>query len=373
MDLEFSEEQLALRDMVRGVCAEFSPLETVRAMEDDPRGVPDELWKQFGDLGLLGMVVPEAYGGSGQGMLEAAILHEELGRALVPAPVFESGMLAVAALLGGGTDAQRKALLPQLASGDATIIPAWLEPKGGFGAQGIQTKAERAGNGWTITGAKRHVPYARVASQLLVLARTGSQSDEIGLFFVDPNAAGVAMSQVKVLGSETQYDLDLTGAPAELLGTDPAAGFRLWEQVMLEGVIALAARANGGCDRALEMTVQYAKDREQFGKPLGAFQSLAHYMADALTKLDGSKTLVHQAAWAQGEGRDIRRLAPMAKLFACQTFRDVSASCQQIWGGVGFTVEYDIQLYFRRAKQLQISWWDTRALEERIAADVLDR
>ncbi len=373
MDLEFSEEQLALRDMVRGVCAEFCPLETVRAMEDDPRGVPDELWKQLGDLGLLGMLVPEEYGGSGQGMLEAAILHEELGRALVPAPVFESGLLAVATLLGGGTEAQRGALLPQLASGDATIVPAWLEPHGGFGAAGIQAEARNGSEGWRITGAKRHVPFARVASQLLVLARTGPQAEEIGLFLVDPNQTGVSMGQVKVLGSETQYDIQLTDAPAELVGSDPGAGFRLWDQVMLEGVIALAARANGGCDRALEITVQYSKDREQFGKPLGAFQSLAHYMADALTKLDGSKTLVHQAAWAQGEGRDIRRLAPMAKLFACQTFRDVSASCQQIWGGVGFTVEYDIQLYFRRAKQLQISWWDTRTLEERIAADVLDR
>jgi len=335
--------------------------------------VPGDLWKQLADLGLVGMLVPEEHGGSGQRMLEAAILHEELGRALVPAPVFESGLLAVAALLGGGTEAQQASLLPRIASGDAIVVPAWLEPQGGFGARGIQATATRNGAGWALSGAKRHVPFARAATQLLVLARTGTGLEDVSLFLVDPDAEGVSMTPLRVLGSETQYDVTLEAVSAELLGAEPGVGFRLWEQVMHEGIIALAARANGGCDRALETTVQYAKDREQFGKPLGAFQSLAHYMADALTKLDGSKTLVWQAAWAQSEGRDIRRLAPMAKLFACQTFRDVTASCQQIWGGVGFTIEYDIQLYFRRAKQLQISWWDTRTLEELIAADVLDR
>ena len=127
-----------------------------------------------------------------------------------------------------------------------------------------------------------------------------------------------------------------------------------------------------GRARALEITVEYAKLRKQFDKPLGAFQAIAHYLADGATLVDGGSTLVHQAAWARSVGKDVSRLAPMAKLFACQTYRDVTAMCQQVWGGVGFTVEYDIQLYFRRAKQLQLGWWDTRALEERIASAVLD-
>jgi alkylation response protein AidB-like acyl-CoA dehydrogenase len=141
---------------------------------------------------------------------------------------------------------------------------------------------------------------------------------------------------------------------------------------MLDGAIMLAAQAVGGARYALEITVQYAKDREQFDKPLGAFQAIAHYLADAATAVDGAETLMYEAAWARANGRPVDRLAPMAKLFACQTFRDVTAMAQQIFGGVGFTVEYDIQLYFRRAKQLQISWWDTPYLEELIAADVLD-
>jgi alkylation response protein AidB-like acyl-CoA dehydrogenase len=128
----------------------------------------------------------------------------------------------------------------------------------------------------------------------------------------------------------------------------------------------------GGAERALEITVEYAKVRKQFDKPLAAFQAISHYLADGATSVDGGKTLVYEAAWARSVGRDVARLAPMAKLFACQTFRDVTAMCQQVWGGVGFTVEYDIQLYFRRAKQLQLSWWDTRYLEELVASSVLD-
>src|SRR6185369_916902 len=150
------------------------------------------------------------------------------------------------------------------------------------------------------------------------------------------------------------------------------SGWQTWHDVMMKGIVLLAAQAVGGARYALDITVQYAKDREQFDKPLGAFQAIAHYLADAVTVVDGAETLVFEAAWALSQGRPIDRLAPMAKLFACKTFRDVTAMAQQVFGGVGFTLEYDIQLYFRRAKQLQISWYDDRVLEDLIAASVLD-
>jgi alkylation response protein AidB-like acyl-CoA dehydrogenase len=141
---------------------------------------------------------------------------------------------------------------------------------------------------------------------------------------------------------------------------------------MHDGIIMCAAQAIGGAERALEITVQYAKEREQFDRPIGSFQSLAHYMADGATLIDGGKTLVYQAAWARANGKPVNRLAPMAKMFACNTYRDVTAMCEQVHGGYGFTIDFDIQLYFRRAKQLQLSWWDTRYLEELTAAAVLD-
>ena len=141
---------------------------------------------------------------------------------------------------------------------------------------------------------------------------------------------------------------------------------------MLDGTILAAAQSLGGAEYTLEITAEYSKDREQFDKPLAAFQSLSHYMADAKTELDGAKMLVYEAAWARSTGRPVNRLAPMAKLFAGKVYRDITAMAQQIFGGVGFTVEADVQLYFRRAKQLQMSWWDKKTCEELVAAAVLD-
>jgi alkylation response protein AidB-like acyl-CoA dehydrogenase len=375
VNLDFSEEQQVLRDTVRKLCAEYSPIAVVRAMEDDPKGVPDALWKQLAELGLLGVLVPEEYGGSAQTLLEAVIVFEELGRALAPSPAFESAVMSAGVLLAAGSDAQKKEWLPKLVSGEAIVTPAWLEPQSGFGPKGVNLRATKSGDGFVLSGQKRHVAFASSAARLVVLARTGEKLEDISLFLVDPHAEGVSMKQLKSLASDTQYDVRFDGVRVPAAARIGAAngGWTVWDASMHDGIVVLAGLAMGGCERALEITVQYAKDRKQFDKPIGAFQAISHYLADAVTQLDGGKTLVYEAAAARAAGRDIRRLAPMAKLFACQTYRDVTAMCQQVWGGVGFTIEYDIQLYFRRAKQLQLSWWDTRYLEELIAADVLDR
>jgi alkylation response protein AidB-like acyl-CoA dehydrogenase len=184
----------------------------------------------------------------------------------------------------------------------------------------------------------------------------------------------VTLTQQHTVSSDTQYRVDFDGVHVErdaLVGT-PGYAWPVWDETMHDGIILLAAQAVGGAQYAHAIATQYAKDRFQFDKPLGAFQSLAHYLSDGITAVDGAETLVWEAGWSHSVGRDVRTLAPMAKLFACQAFRDVTATAQQIFGGVGFTLEYDIQLYFRRAKQLQISWWNDRYLEELVATRVLD-
>jgi alkylation response protein AidB-like acyl-CoA dehydrogenase len=307
-------------------------------------------------------------------MLEGAIMYEELGRALTPSPHFASTVMCGGVLLRAGSEAQKTTWLPKLASGETICTAAWLEPKNGHGPRGIQLKATVDGNGYRLTGAKRHVAFASSASRLLVPVRTGKADTDIDLVLVDPQSPGVELTQQYSLAADTQYKVvfnDVRVPVADRVGP-PQSGWSTWHAALLDGIILLAAQAIGGAERALEMTVQYSKERHQFDKPLGAFQALAHYMADASTTVDGGKTLVYEAAWAHAQGKSIARLAPMAKLFACQTFRDVTAMAQQIHGGMGFTVDYDIQLYFRRAKQLQLSWWDARYLEELIASDVLD-
>lgn len=374
MDLDFSEEQDILREMVAGVLTEYCPIETVREMEDHAVGYPEELWKQFSELGLQGLLIPEQYGGSAQSMLEAAIVYEEFGRGLAPTPHFVSSVIGAGVLLAAGSDAQKEEWLTRIAAGEAILAPAWLESGNGFGAKGVQLRASRDGDDYVLSGQKRHVQFASAASRLIVLVRSGDGVQDVDLLLVDPNASGVTLTQQKSLASDTQYKVEFDGVKVSASDRIGAAGtgWKTWDKVMHDGIILLAALAVGGADKALEITTQYAKDRKQFDKPLGAFQAISHYLADACTAIDGGRTLVYEAAWAHSVGKNTKRLAPMAKLFTCQTYRDMTAMCQQVWGGVGFTLEYDIQLYFRRAKQLQITWWDTRYLEELVAKDVLD-
>jgi len=374
MDLDLSPEQEMLREMVRGVCSSYSSLETVRALEDDPTGFPPELWKQMAELDLIGLMLPGEYGGSDMSALEGAVMYMELGRALAPTPHFVSAVMSAGVLLRAGTDEQKKAALPKIASGDAIVTTAWLEPGNGFGPRGVQMTATETGDGFVLNGVKWHVPFASAATAMLVLARTGPADTDVDLFLVDASAAGVTRNQQLTIASDTQYEVsfsDVRVAAYERIGA-AGSGWNTWHETLLDGIVLLAAQAVGGARYALDITVQYAKDREQFDKPLGAFQAIAHYLADAVTVVDGAETLVYEAAWAAASGDSIERLAPMAKLFACKTYRDVTAMAQQIFGGVGFTLEYDVQLYFRRAKQLQITWLADRDLEELVAATVLD-
>jgi alkylation response protein AidB-like acyl-CoA dehydrogenase len=374
MDLDFTEEQEMLRETVRGVCERYVPIDTVRELEDDPIGFTPDFWKQMGELGLLGLTLPAQYGGAAMSSLDAAIVYEEFGRSLAPSPHFVSCVLGAGCLVAAASDEQKQTWLPQIASGDAILSPAWLEPDNGYSAVGVQMKADAEGDDYVISGVKRHVHFAASATRLVVLVRTGSGDEDVSILLVDPKADGVSIELQPTLAADTQYKVTFDKvrvASSEMVGA-AGTGWATWDDVMHDGIILCAAQAVGGAERALEITVRYANEREQFDRPIGSFQSLAHYMADGATAVDGGKTLVYQAAWARANGRDVNRLAPMAKLFACDTYRDVTRMCEQVHGGYGFTIEFDIQLFFRRAKQLQLSWWDGRYLEELTAAAVLD-
>jgi alkylation response protein AidB-like acyl-CoA dehydrogenase len=371
MDLEFTEEQQMVVDMTRAMLQEHCPSELVRLMEDDPKGYPDELWKQMGELGLNGLLIPESYGGGGLGVFEGALVYEELGRAMAPVPHFVSCVMSAGVLLEAGSDAQKNEWLAKIASGEAILTPAWLEPERGYGEVGVALQAKQDGDDYLLTGTKQSVPFASSADRLVVLARSDSG---VELLLVDPSADGVTMQQLLSQGREPHYRIQFDGVrvPSSARVGEAGSGWATWNKVMHDGIILLAAQAIGGANRCLEETVEFSKERVQFDKPLGAFQALAHYMADSSTRIDGGRVLVHEAAWNRDQGRSVERFAPMAKLFCCEAYRETTRLCAQIWGGVAFTIEYDQQMFFRRAKHLQLSWWDTPYLEELVAKDVLD-
>jgi alkylation response protein AidB-like acyl-CoA dehydrogenase len=373
LDLDFSQEQELLRQTVRDVMDRHCSLTVVRDMEDNPRGFPPELWAQLGELDLIGLMLPEEHGGSGMTLIEGVALYEELGRALAPVPHFVSAVMSGGAISRAGSDAQKTRWLPGIASGEIIMTPAWLEPENGYSPGGVQLSGATDGGGVTLNGVKRHVAFAGAADRMLVLARTGAGAEDIDLFLVDPTTPGVTLRQQFTVASDTQYEVTFTDVAVnddDRLG--PAgSGWVTWQAVLEGALVLLAAQAVGGARYALEITTQYAKDRHQFDKPLGAFQALAHNLADAVTALDGAEQLVHEAAWAGATGRSLASLAPMAKLFACSTFRDITAMAQQIFGGIGFTLDFDIQLYFRRAKQQQMMWANDRTLEDAVATALL--
>ena len=377
LNLDFTQEQDMLREMVRGLCAEFSPLERVRELEDDPDGIARDLWQRFSELGLCGLMVPESAGGSGMSLIDGVVLYEELGRSLAPLPHYVSCVLSAAAITEAGTSAQQAELLGGIASGSSIATVGWLEPGGGYKPRGVQLAARSNGNGFVLDGSKEHVQFAAAADLLVVLARTGDGDIDVDLFVVPAGAPGLSIEQRMSISSDAQYLATFDGVKvpgSARLGEPDAglgAGWEAWQRGMHAGAILAAAQAVGGASYALEVTVEYAKTRQQFNKALAEFQAISHYLADARTALDGARLLVYEAAWAHSTDRSTEQLAPMAKLFACRTYRDITAMCQQVFGGIGFTVEYDIQLYFRRAKQLQLSWWDQATCEDRIADAVL--
>ncbi len=380
LNLDFTEEQDMLREMVRGLCTKYADNEQIREIEDDPLGYSQDLWDQLAELGLLGLMLPEEYGGAGSSTLDGVVLYEELGRSIAPTPHLESCVMSAGAILAAGSDSQKSDYVTRIASGETILVPAWLEPDNSFGPRGVQMTAAASGDSFVLNGTKESVRFGSSAERLVVLARTGDAETDVDLFLVDPNASGVTMQQRMSISSDARYRVDfhdVSVSKADRIGA-AGTGWATWSAVMDQVMVLSAANANGGSEYALEITVQYSKDREQFDKPLGAFQALAHDMANAKTAVDGSKLLNYEAAWSLGKaaGRDteqpVTKLAAMSKIFACNTYRDTTAMAEQIFGGVGFTVEYEIQLYFRRAKALQGSYNDTRRCEDLVAAAVLD-
>ena len=291
MDLDLSEEQQMIIDMTRGMLEEHSTVDVVREMEDDPKGFPDELWEADERARAQWVVDPGESRRGRQSLLEAALVYEELGRALAPVPHFVSCVLSAGVLLEAGSDAQRDEWLPRIANGDAVLTPAWLEPERSCGESGIALEAKLDGDDYVLNGVKRSVPFAGAATRLIVLARS---NQGVELLLVDPTASGIKLTQHLSQGREPHFRVDFENVrvPSSARIGGAGSGWDTWNTVMHDGIVLVAAQAVGGAARCLEETVAYANERVQFDKPLGAFQALAHYMADASTSIDGGRVLV---------------------------------------------------------------------------------
>ncbi len=346
MDLELSPDQELLRQTVRRFLADQAPMTYVRAQLDNERGTSEQVWKGLGELGVIGLLVPERYGGAGMGMVEMGVVLAEMGRAVHPGPFLSSAVSAVSLVAAAGGDEDRERLLPDLASGTKLGTIGLLEPGSRYDWGSPATRAVRRGDGWQLTGTKVHVFDAGAADVHLVVAATG---DGLRVFVVEREAPGVEVaSSPTVDGTRKQGTVSLAGAPARRLGREEAT--EAIARVVDRLSVALVADGVGAAERVLELTLEHAKARHQFGRPVGSFQAVQHLCADMLQALELARAGAYFALWADGVGPDVtrHRAATMAKAYASDALVRLGSTAIQVYGGIGFTWDHDAHLYYKR-------------------------
>ena len=374
MNFGFNEEQELLRSTARKFFDNECPSTTVRTLMEAPEGMTPELWKKLAEQGWLGLIAPEEHGGMALGIVDLVVLLEEMGRAVVPGPFFSTVLLGGLAILEAGSDAQKKAWLPKICSGEARATLAWMEPSAELGAAGVTLPAAAKGSGFTLNGTKLFVHDAHTADVIVVAARTSSgqnPEDGISLFLVPKGTPGLAVTLLPTMDQTRKLcEVTLTNVSvaSEAIMGAPFAGWKPLARVIDRATVGLCAEMCGGAQKVLDMTVEYAKIRQAFGRPIGSYQGVKHKAADMLVDVENSKSITYYAAWAMDEDVPEGPLAvSMAKAYVSDAYRRVSGAGIQLHGGIGFTWEHDLHLYFKRAKGSEFTFGDATWHRERVA------
>lgn len=365
MDFDFTSDQVMLRNSVREYLTEKCPTTFVRTMLADPLGYSKEMWKEMADLGWLGLTFPEDNNGLGLGMIELAMVLEEMGRAVFPGPYFASVLLAGSTLKAAGDRAQKEKYLAGIASGELIATMGVLEEAANWGPESIQMKADSGGGGFVLNGRKRFVPFGHAADVMLVPARTSSSADPaqgISLFLVDTKAQGVEMSpmqNIDMTSKASEVRMTNVMVPEENVVGEVDGAWPVVKDALQKAAVGAAAEMLGSARKSMEMAVDYAKAREAFGQPIGTFQAIKHKCADMLVDVENSHAAVYYASWAQdAQSDDAALAASVAKAYVGDAARKVCGEAIQVHGGIGFTWEFDLHLWFKRAKYYEPMYGD---------------
>jgi alkylation response protein AidB-like acyl-CoA dehydrogenase len=374
MNFGFNDEQELLRSTARKFLENECRSEVVRALMETPEGMTPALWGRLAEQGWLGLVYPEAHGGMGMGFVDLTVLMEEMGRAVVPGPYFSTVLLGGLAILEAGGEPQRKEWLPAIGAGERRVTLAWMEPSAVLGPGGVSLQATVAGGRYTLSGTKLFVADAHTADAVVVAARTGggaSSEEGVTLFLLPRGTAGMTVTLLPTMDQTRKLcEVTLAGVtvgPEAVLGA-VGAGWAPLDRVLQRATVMLCAEMCGGAQKVLDMTVEYAKIRQAFGRPIGSYQGVKHRAADMLVDVENSKSITYYAAWALDEGSPEAPLAvSMAKAYVSDAYRRVAAAGIQLHGGIGFTWEHDLHLYFKRAKGSEFTFGDATHHRERVA------
>jgi alkylation response protein AidB-like acyl-CoA dehydrogenase len=378
MDFGFSEEQEMLRDSARQFLESECPMTYVRSMMDDDKGYSEEQWKKMAELGWTGLIFPEKYGGAGLSMVDLVVVLEEMGRVVMPGPFFPTIVLGGLAIDLGGSAAQKRKYLTAIAAGTMKTTLALLEDSGRSDAAGITLAVQKDGSAYRLNGTKLFVHDAQNADVIVVAARTSGKGEKgITLFLVDTAQQGITTTLLRTMDQtrklcEVRFEDVLAPKSAVLGGV--GKGWPLLQRLIDRAKVALCAEMCGGAQKALDMSVDYAKVREQFGRPIGSFQAIQHKCANMMIQVESAKSATYYAAWAVANDVDEAHLAAcMAKAYCSDAYRMVSGEGIQIHGGIGFTWEHDMHLFFKRAKGSEVTFGDATWNRELVAQLVLDQ
>jgi len=360
MDFAFSEEQELLKKAARDFLEAECPKSVVRELEANELGYSPEQWRKMAELGWLGLILPEEYGGVGGSLLDLAVLFEELGRATCPSPIFSTIVLGALPILEAGNEQQKKQLLPKIARGETILTLALTEPETDYNPNFITTQALPGQGRFTINGTKLFVQNAHVAHHLLVVAKTkeATQSSEgLTIFVLDGRTPGIRLTPLITIAADKQFEVAFSNASLsskDILGS-LNTGWPVVEATLRKATAIQCVEMVGVCQKAMELAANYVKERIQFDRPIGSFQAVQHCLADMVMDVEGSRWTAYQAVWRLSQGLPAAREVAIAKAWTSDACQRVVEGTQHVHGGVGMDLEYDAHFYFRWAKALELN------------------
>jgi alkylation response protein AidB-like acyl-CoA dehydrogenase len=369
MDFGLSEQQEMLKKTARDFFKTELPKTLVKELARDPKGYPPALWKKMADLGWVGLVLPEQYGGSDASFLDLTILMEEMGRACAPGPFLSTVVLGALTVLDLGTEEQKKAILPKVAKGDLVLTMAVAEPHAIYRPDFFEVEAKHVAHHYTISGTKLFVTDAHVADYIIVAAKT---KGGVTLFLVDAKTHGVSCKLLPAMAGERQCEVKFDGVKltrADMLG-GLNRGKDYLDRVMHRAAVAKCSEVLGGLEQVLEISVQYAKDRVAFGKPIGSYQAIQHHCANMLNDLDSCRCMTHRAAWMVSEDMPCALEVSLAKAWMGQASRRITALGHEIHGAMAFQHDHDMHLFTKQAVVAEASFGSSAYHSEVVAKEL---
>ena len=375
MDLSLSEEQELLKETAKELFKKECPSSFVREMKEDTKGYSPELWREIASLGWLGLSLPEEYGGFGS-FLDLCVLLEEMGEVCFPGPFFTTMVLGGLTITDAGSDSQKNAFLPRIAEGDLIMTLALNEPshRGNASASGINVTASEVDGDYVLQGTKLFVPYAHISDWMVVVAKTkeGKEAEAgISLFLVETKSPGIATNLLRSINvnKECEVVFNKVKVPRDNLLGKLHEGWSEIQRIIERAAVAKCCESVGGAQHTLDLTVNYAKERIQFGRPIGSFQAIQHHCANMAISLRGSRLIAYQAASMLSQGLKCHKEVAMAKAWVSESYRQITSLGLQIHGGMGFTADCDIQLYCKQALVDSIDFGDTNLHRQRVAQE----